>query len=83
LRRFPGLEREDLRACVAYAAELAPGSRAPELEQLIARRFPPEGRKERVERAVQAVREFCGSFASKVDLETVKWVAQDADILDI
>jgi len=83
LRRFPGLEREDLRACVAYAAELAPGSRAPELEQLIARRFPPEGRKERAERAGQAVREFCGSFASKVDPETVKWVAQDADILDI
>jgi len=56
LRQLPGLEREDLRACVAYAAELAPGSRAPELELLMARRFTPQGREERVNRGLEALR---------------------------
>jgi hypothetical protein len=59
------------------------GSRRLELLRLERKLFSKAGKEKRVERAVQAVREFCGSFASKVDLETVKWVAQDADILDI
>ena len=67
LRRFPGLEREDLRTCVAYAAELAPGSRAPELEQLIARRFPPEGREQRVGRALAALDRLRVPFSLKED----------------
>ncbi len=59
------------------------GSRRLELIRLERKLFPKAGREKRVERAVKAVREFCGSFASKVDLETVKWIAQDRDILDI
>jgi len=59
------------------------GSRRLELIRLERKLFPKAGREKRIERAVKAVREFCGSFASKVDLETVKWIAQDADILDI
>jgi hypothetical protein len=59
------------------------GTRRLELIRLERKLFPKAGREKRVERAVKAVREFCGSFASKVDLETVKWIAQDGDILDI
>ena len=59
------------------------GSRRLELIRLERKLFPKAGREKRVERAVKAVREFRGSFASKVDLETVKWIAQDGDILDI
>ncbi len=59
------------------------GSRRLELIRLERKLFPKAGREKRGERAIKAVREFCGSFASKVDLETVKWIAQDADILDI
>jgi len=58
------------------------GIYAHKLEELIAQRFPAEGREERIERAVRAVREFCGSFEGKVDLETIKWIAQDVDLLD-
>lgn len=59
------------------------GSRRLELLRLERKLFPKAGKKERVERALKAVHEFCGSFGSKVDLETVKWIAQDPDILDI
>jgi hypothetical protein len=59
------------------------GSRRLELLRLERKLFPKAGKEKRVERAVKTVRAFCGSFASKVDLETVKWIAQDADILDI
>jgi hypothetical protein len=59
------------------------GSRRLELLRLERKLFPTAGKEKRVERAVKAVRDFCGSFASKVDLETVKWIAQDADILDL
>jgi hypothetical protein len=59
------------------------GSRRLELLRLERKLFSKAGKEKRAERAVQAVREFCGSFASKVDLETVKWIAQDGDILDV
>ena len=83
LKQSPGLEGEDLRACAAYAAELAPGSRAPELEELIARRFPAEGHEDRVRRALEAFKRFRTEFSFNLDLETVKWIAQDPDIMDI
>jgi len=66
LSRLPGLEREDLRTCVAYA-ERGPGSRAPELEQLIARRFPPDGREQRVGRALAALDRLRVPFSLKED----------------
>ena len=78
LRKNPCLDREDLLACAAYAADLAPGSRAPELQRMLAEHFPPEGREERVRRALQALDNLRGSI--KLDLETVKWIAQDPDL---
>jgi hypothetical protein len=66
-RRFPGLEREDLRTCLEYARELAPGSRAPELEQLIIRRFPPEGREQRIRRALAVLGRLRVPFSLKKD----------------
>jgi len=62
---------------------VSPGFGSRRLELIRLELFPKAGREKRVERAVKAVREFCGSFASKVDLETVKGIAQDGDILDI
>ena len=59
------------------------GSRRLELLRLERKLFPKAGKEKRVQRAVKAVHEFRDSFASKVDLETVKWIAQDPDILDI
>lgn len=59
------------------------GSRRLELLRLERKLFSKAGKEKRIECAVKAVRDFCGSFASKVDLETVKWIAQDADILDV
>jgi len=59
------------------------GSRRLELLRLERRLFPKAGKEKRVERALKAVREFRRSFASKADLETVKWIAQDPDILDV
>jgi hypothetical protein len=56
------------------------GIYAHKLEELIARRFSPEGREERIARAVQSLREFCDSFEG-LDLETIKWIAQ-ADLFD-
>ncbi len=80
LRRTPGLEEEDLRACAAYAAELAPGSRAPELVRMIERRFGAEGRQERIRAGLQALDKLRKSL--KLDRETLKWIAQDADVED-
>lgn len=59
------------------------GRRRLELLRLERKLFPKAGKEKRVQRAVKAVHEFRDSFASKVDLETVKWIAQDPDILDI
>jgi hypothetical protein len=56
-------------------------SRAHKLEELIAQRFPAEGREERIERAVRAVREFCGSFAGKVSEEQLRRICE-ADLFD-
>jgi hypothetical protein len=68
---------------VPSGADAAFGKRRLELLRLERRLFPKAGQEKRVERALKAVREFRGSFASKVDLDTVKWIAQDPDILDI
>ena len=59
------------------------GSRRLELLRLERKLFPKAGREKRVQRAVKAVHEFRDSFASKVELGTVKWIAQDPDNLDI
>ena len=59
------------------------GSRRLELLRLERKLFPKAGKEKRVQRAVKAVHEFRDSFASKVNLETVKWIAQDPDVLDI
>ena len=59
------------------------GSRRLELVRLERKLFPKAGQEKRVLRAVKAVHEFRDSFASKVELGTVKWIAQDPDNLDI
>ena|SRR5690348_16637562 len=78
VRKNPGLEPEDLLACAAYAADLAPGSRAPELQRMLAEHFAPAGREERVKRALKALANLRGSI--KLDPETVKWIAQAPDL---
>ena len=78
LKKNPLLERKDLLACAAYAADLAPGSHAPELQRMLAEHFSPAGREERVKRALHALDNLRGSI--KLDLETVKWIAQDPDL---
>ena len=81
LRQAPGLKKEDLLACAAYAAEFAPGSRAPELAKRLAERFPVEGREDRIGRALSALSKLRGSL--KLDRETLKWIAQDPDLEDL
>jgi hypothetical protein len=63
-------------------ADAAFGSRRLELLRLERKLFPKAGKEKRIERALRAVGEFRGAFRSKVDLETVKWIAEDPDILD-
>lgn len=78
LRESPGLEREDLLACAAYAGEMAPDSRRPEFEQLLAKQFDPERRADRIRRASVALGRLLGSL--KLDPKTLKYIAQDADL---
>ncbi len=80
LRQSPGLKKEDLLACAAYAAELAPGSRAPDLARMAAQRFPAQDREDRVDRALRALDSLRASI--KLDRQTLRWIAQDADLVD-
>ena len=81
--RSKGEPRRIKRASPIHEApeEVSPGfgSRRLELLRLERKLFPKAGKERRVELAVNAVHDFCGSFASKVALETVKWIAQNAD----
>ncbi len=64
-----------------HEADSASGSRALELERLIALKFPQTGRKQRIARALKALKDFRVDF--KLDRDTWKWIAEDPDIEDI
>lgn len=51
------------------------------LAELKAKHFTPEGRKERIAKALEILSRPGPTF--KLDRETVRWVAQDADIENI
>lgn len=51
------------------------------LAELKAKHFTPQGRKERIAKALEILSRPGPTF--KLDKETVRWVAQDADIENI
>jgi hypothetical protein len=59
------------------------GSRYGELLRLERKQFSKAGEEERIRHALEALQELRTSFRTKLDLETVKWIAQDPDIMDI
>lgn len=59
------------------------GCRYEELLRLERKQFPKVGEEERIRRALEALQGLRTSFRTKLDLETVKWIAQDPDIMDI
>ncbi len=59
------------------------GSRYDELLRLERKQFSKVGEEERIRRALEALQGLRTSFRTKLDLETVKWIAQDPDIMDI
>jgi uncharacterized protein (DUF433 family) len=92
LQAYPRLSREDIRAAIRYAADLLADGRAArpsigptasrrqELDRLIAARFPPEGKAERIaarRRVLDTLR-----FGIPVDIETAKWAAEDPELED-
>jgi hypothetical protein len=48
------------------------------LAELKAKHFSPRGRKLRIAKALEVLKRPAANF--KLDRETVKWIAQDADI---
>jgi hypothetical protein len=59
------------------------GSRYQELLRLERKQFSKAGKEERVRRALEALQGLRTNFREKLDLETIKWIAQDPDIMDI
>ncbi|MGH7847199.1 MAG: hypothetical protein ACREQW_18795 [Candidatus Binatia bacterium] len=51
------------------------------LAKLKAKHFTPEGRKERIAKALQILEAPTASFS--LDRETWKWIAEDADLEDL
>jgi len=51
------------------------------LAELKARHFTPEGREERIAKALQALEMPAAGFP--LDRETWKWIAEDADLEDL
>jgi len=52
---------------------------SPRLEELIRKRFPPEGRAERMARALAALQQ---NTPIRLTPEQWKWVAEDPDLAD-
>ncbi len=92
LDAYPRLTREDVRAAIGYAADLLgnghnvssaggpSGNRRHELERLIAAKFPPEGKEQRVAAALRVLETL--RFGIPIDIETAKWAAQDPELED-
>jgi len=59
------------------------GSRYQELLRLEKKQFSKAGKEERIRRALEALEGLRTKFRTKLDLATVKWIAQDPDIMDI
>jgi hypothetical protein len=51
------------------------------LAKLMVKHFTPEGRKERIAKALQILQAPTPRFA--LDRETLKWIAEDADLEDL
>ena len=68
---------------VLSGADASFGSRRLELLRLERKRFPKQGKEKRIERALKAIAGFHTESRSKLDIETIKWIAQDPDILDV
>jgi uncharacterized protein (DUF433 family) len=92
LDAYPRLTREDIRAAIGYAADLLgngqsisraggpSANRRHELERLIAAKFPPEGKAERVAAALRVLETL--RFGIPIDIETAKWAAEDPELED-
>jgi len=59
------------------------GSRYQELLRLERKQFSKAGKAERIRRALEALQALHTDFREKLDPETVKWIAQGPDIMDI
>jgi hypothetical protein len=57
------------------------GNRRHELERLIAVKFPPEGKEQRVAAALRALDELRWNLP--LTPEQVRWIAEDVDIEDL
>ena len=59
------------------------GSRRAELERMIRQQLPEEGKEERVQRSLKALKAMRKNpLGAELDLETVKKIAEDPDLWD-
>ena len=83
-RRKPAPRKAQLSKTDAQRTTIAStrptGDRRTELERLIERHFADFGGKKSIKQALRAVKSFCKG--TTLDLETVKWIAEDPDLAE-